>query len=220
MEFHKEEITKHVLQHFKQNKCSECGEILIKIGNIWYGPHNCSFEIAEMHEPEEIFLPDFIEVKSEEIYDVDELEYIENDDYEDVYCEEKISSEDDIDKFDKVVKTVADQNPNKKRASDVGQWSLDVISHKSLGIQKPKHNGSNRTKRSILPAIEFTHLTEEQLANRQCPICNKIIVNKQNLICHMNIHKGMFPLISINTPYFNKYANIKVTYCIPFQFVL
>lgn len=216
MEFHKEEITKHVLQHFKQNVCSECGEILIKIGNIWYGPHNCSFEIAEMHEPEEVFLPDFIEVKSEEIYDVDELEYIENDDYEDVYCEEKISSEDDIGKFDEV-----NQNPNNKRASDVGQWSLGVISHKSMGIHKPKHNGSNGTKRSILPsAIAFTHLTEEQLANRQCPICNKIIVNKQNLICHMNIHKGMFPLKSMNTPYFNKYTNIKVTECILFLIVL
>lgn len=37
----RKEWNRHIIQHFKQKDCSDCGnlETLIRIGDVWYGPH-------------------------------------------------------------------------------------------------------------------------------------------------------------------------------------
>lgn len=68
-----------------------------------------------------------------------------------------------------------------------------------------EHNGFNAQPNSLTELkkqkrsndsefdTESIGLTEEQLSSRKCPICEKFIVNKQNLICHMNIHMNVKP---------------------------
>lgn len=55
---------------------------MIRVGDIWYGPHNCMLTteiITEVQNTEEVILPDFVEVKAEEIYDVIDDSDIDND---------------------------------------------------------------------------------------------------------------------------------------------
>ncbi|XP_055301267.1 zinc finger and SCAN domain-containing protein 2-like [Sitodiplosis mosellana] len=89
--------TEHTLQHFRQAVCSGCEETLICIGDVWYGPHSASNcckantdAVSEVQVSDEVILPDYIEIKQEEIVDID-------DDEEEVrvYDEEEISIHDE-----------------------------------------------------------------------------------------------------------------------------
>lgn len=189
------------MQHFKQRIC-ECGAICIKIGNIWYGPHNCfefNAEGSEQQEPEELLLPDFIEVKAEEILDVEEE--VEGDD---AFCkdsedDEEIIAIDDSDYVDDMsseYETQQDTQKNTQRdGTATGQWNLVSFVDKKQPHKQPSDRVANRSKRaeqsSNMTTSDSVHLTAEQISSRKCPICSKIIKNRQNLICHMNIHKGI-----------------------------
>lgn len=171
MEFRtSKEWNNHIIQHFKQRNCSDCGNILIRVGNVWYGPHtshtcgtNSPTEtVVEMQtevvEEEEIILPDFIEVKAEEVYDVVD----ESDDDNDIFEDSATSTE---------VHALSD---------DAQPYSMKQL----------KKDMSNRTSTNT---TLLTSLTEAQLQKRECPLCHKVIVNKQNLLCHINIHNGVKP---------------------------
>lgn len=165
----KNEWNNHIIQHFKQQNCSDCGNVLIRVGDIWYGPHtgqtcgqNMTTEIKDVQSTEvveEIILPDFIEVKPEEIYDMVD----ESDDDNDIFDESPINSD-------------AHTLPDDTQPYSMEQLKKDVKSDKNIG-----------------KGTQLTSLTEDQLQSRVCPICHKIIVNKQNLICHINIHNGVKP---------------------------
>lgn len=217
-----EEANQHILQHFKQRIC-ECGAICIKIGNIWYGPHNC-FEFnaevsSELQEPEEVLLPDFIEVKAEEILDVEE-EVEEEIEEDDVFCkdsedDEEIIAIDDSDYVDDMSSEYEIQQNTKQNTQQntqqnshcnrtaTGQWNLVSFVNKKQPHKQPSERATNRSKRteqsSYVATSDAVHLTAEQISSRKCPICSKIIKNRQNLICHMNIHKGISHYFGINS---------------------
>lgn len=165
------EWNNHIIQHFKQRNCSDCGNILIRVGDIWYGPHSghtCDQSMTEVQykpEVQEIILPDFIEVKDEEIYDV-----VDDDDDD---------SDDDNDIFDEAL-TYSDAHTSHE---DTQPYSMKQLK-KDVKLDK-----------NIKKGTQLTSLTEDQLQSRVCPICQKMIVNKQNLICHINIHNGIKPFV-------------------------
>lgn len=139
---------------------------MIRVGNIWYGPHtshacgkNSSTEtIIEVQHTEEIILPDFIEVKDDEMYDVIDESDVDNDIFEDSATGSDV-----------------------RASSDEAQpYSMKQLKKDVTSIE----NNENTT--------QLTSLTEEQLQKRVCPICDKVIKNKQNLVCHINIHNGSF----------------------------
>lgn len=177
MEFRtRNEWNNHIIQHFKQRNCQDCGNTLIRVGDIWYGPHNsqtCDHGgmmtteiITEVENTEEIILPDFVEVKAEEIYDVVDESDDDNDDMiddNDIFDEAPTNSEDHT--------ALEEPQPYSMK-----QLKKDVRLDKSI-----KKGGTQLI------------LTEDQLQSRVCPICQKMIVNKQNLICHINIHNGVKP---------------------------
>lgn len=179
MEFRSaKEWNNHITQHFKQRKCRDCGETLIRVGNVWYSPHSShscysnNFQtesVVEAQQTEEVILPDFIEVKAEEIYDVVE------------------ESEDDNDIFEETTEISNDgpASPDEAQPYSMKQLKKDISSNTSKEI----------------PNV-VTSLTEDQLQKRACPICHKVIVNKQNLICHINIHNGVKPFVSDLYRYF------------------
>lgn len=255
----------HTLQHFRQVVCSGCGEMLICIGDVWYGPHtasNCCManteavsEVEECDEP----LPDCIEVKQEEIVDIDDED--EQSDYiseeisisgvlagyesaehdtnaetdneqtnEEQYQMPNISNQN---KFITDHETKAESNGkyfrivNKKFKVDLSNCKMTPIHHKNKCIgfkSEPRETKSKESpqrrkfkqtsqrrevvvnekeEENVGPIIETESLdgkvvvtpglTEDQLNRRQCPICLKVIINKQNLICHMNIHYDVKP---------------------------
>lgn len=158
----------HIIQHFKQRSCPDCGNTLIRVGDVWYGPHtnqaccqNITTEIiTEVQNTEEIILPDFVEVKPEEIYDV----AVESDVDNDIFDEATAHSD-------------AHTSSDETQPYSMKQLKKDINAEKSAAI----------------PTTQLTSLTEEQLQKRRCPICQKVIVNKQNLLCHINIHNGIKP---------------------------
>lgn len=179
------EWNKHIIQHFKQRECEDCGKTMIRVGDVWYGPHTsqvCSQNIttemsADIENTEEIILPDFIEVKSEEIYDV---------------IDESDGDGDDIDnEMDNVIDNGMEND------DDNDDVAANIKKHPSRDEEQP-YSLKQLKKGTKLEVghgstTQYVSLTEDQLKNRVCPICNKLIVNKQNLICHMNIHNGIKP---------------------------
>lgn len=212
------ELKDHTLLHFDQKNCDKCGTSLIRIGATWYSPHvsssccaNSTKSELEFQIPEEILLPDFIEIKQEEIFDVndaneddifDDTEII--DDEEDVIhvSEDNVSNDDE--QFTTpaqnltIVEMNCDQCPlcnmtfknQQNLIEHINQHNGFEAQPYSLTELKKQKNSTNQANEDILAG-----LTEEQLSSRKCPICHKIIVNKQNLVCHMNIHRGIKPFV-------------------------
>lgn len=238
MEFpNSSERTEHILQHFRQSICSGCGETLICIGDIWYGPHtesNCFTAKtdnirSEVPVPDEVTSPDCIEIKQEEIVDIDDEDvvlsdfdeeeiivhhegrniFVENDrdenDSEDNATrsstdEEQANEEQEIEKHNEL-SNMSGEEESTAEQQDV-QYKVTLVHHqnKCIGYKaEPRRLSENGTddleidKETIGGEEVSTGLTREQLSKRKCPICGKIIINKQNLICHMNIHSGKKP---------------------------
>lgn len=247
------ERTEHILQHFQQSICSGCGDTLICIGDTWYGPHTdfncCAANTDDAQIDNELMLPDFMEVKKEEIVDVEEQAEVVSVEEEEIYVHDEGSNdilEDDelnekepdetftmiipdeeaanVERYeasnnssvDKTNVELATKIHNKCMDMNKGnQYKMTLIHHKNKCIGfKAVPNKKNPSTASVINGSEFmdsepahdsfayihgeevvTSLTKEQLSNRQCPICGKIIVNRQNLICHMNIHSGRKPFI-------------------------
>lgn len=224
------ERTEHTLQHFRQSHCSGCGEILICIGDIWYGPHtssNANTDItSEVEVLDEEVLLENIEIKQEQIIDIDGDDDDENDgDFEEVvnvYDGEEISIHDEDSNM--FVEDDSDENETKTYDDDEQATEehneIPNLSSKYVSISDDKltatHHVYHKNKHIVDKPVEKliyrleylnkptemerlggedlpTALTREQLKKGQCPICGKIIVNKQNLICHMNIHSGRKP---------------------------
>lgn len=264
--------------------CCGCGETLICIGDIWYGPHtdsNCSagkaHVISKVSVSNEPMLPDFIEVKQEEIVDIDGDEIDENAYNEEVLNDEDVINNEDVDIFaedgsyENDAKSATDEPSNifgeeesttvskpfrkykivymNRRKNDeltavktaqpynvrcmtkggmikkhnetitnisggddsssttpAQKHKLTLIRHqnKCIGYKSERQEEFETDPDDMdeMPSMEWiggedmsTGLTREQLAKGVCPICGKTIVNKQNLICHMNIHSGRKPFI-------------------------
>lgn len=179
----------HIIQHFKQKNCMVCGNILIRVGDIWYGAHNSQTcdqgiltteIITEVENTEEVILPDFVEVKAEEIYDVIDDSDVDND------IDNDVDNDMDNDIFEEAPSNSADELP--QPSDDLPQpYSMKQLK-KDIKLTKNNPKG---------PEQQLTSLTEDQLQSRICPICQKMIVNKQNLICHINIHNGVSSYIII-----------------------
>ncbi|XP_031618757.1 zinc finger protein 189-like [Contarinia nasturtii] len=164
------ERNEHILQHFRQTICSGCLETLICIGDIWYGPHTGSGCCVATTEAT---LPAFIEVKHEEIIDVDGNENCD-DDAHDIFIES-----------DSIENVIEDDSIGEVAEDEMPPYSLDRL--RGIGIE-------NSFVRETIGGMEAsTSLTRKQLNDRKCPLCGKSIVNKQNLICHMNIHNNVKP---------------------------
>lgn len=208
----------HTLLHFNQKNCDECGTNLICIAATWYSPHNGSScctnstkPVLEVQIPEQILLPDFIEIKQEEIFDVEE----ENED--DIFNDTEI-----IDDEEDAIHVSEDNASNDNGEVTEASQNLTLVetnfdqcplcnmtfeNQQSLIEHINQHNGFKAQPYSLMelknqkdstdqPAEDIlSGLTEEQLSSRKCPICHKIIVNKQNLVCHMNIHRGIKPFV-------------------------
>lgn len=152
------EWNNHIIQHFKQKNCVECGNILIRVGDIWYGPHNSQTcdqgmltteIITEVQNTEEVILPDFVEVKAEEIYDVVDDSDVDND--------------------------IFDEAPSNSDEYTAPQPSDDLQPYSMKQLKKDVKLNKNITQGTE----QLTSLTEDQLQSRICPICQKMIVNKQ-----------------------------------------
>lgn len=258
----------HTLQHFRQLVCSGCGETLICIGDVWYGPHtasNCCMANADALSEVEVCdepLPDCIEVKQEEIVDIDDEDGLSD------YIGEEISINDEesgifagyepAEHYSKAdtdneqsneeqyqIENISNRNEyttdhemkaesnskcfkivNKKFKVDLSNCKMTPIHHKNKCIgfkseprepkskeipRRRKLKQTTQKKEMILEEKEEEDvgsiveteslgvemvtpgLTKDQLKRRQCPICFKVIINKQNLICHMNIHNAVKP---------------------------
>lgn len=187
----------HIIQHFKQRNCAVCGKILIRVGDIWYGPHNsqmCDQEImtteiiTEVQNTEEIILPDFIEVKAEEIYDVvdDESDIDDNDIFDEV-----LTNSDDDEVVTQQVAAAAPRRSTVPQRTTALQQSASVSASASrqstdepqpYSMKQLKKDVKLQTKNVKKAGETQLTLTEDQLQSRVCPICNKMIVSKQNLI--------------------------------------
>lgn len=139
-----------------------CGKLLIRVGDIWYGEHNsqtCGQEmlsteiITDVQNTEEVILPDFIDVKAEEIYDVVDDSDIDNDIFND--APNALSEE--------CIEYIEQQQPSDElqQPYSIKQLKKDV---------KLKEQITKGT-------AQLTSLTEDQLQSRVCPICNKMIVS-------------------------------------------
>lgn len=92
-------------------------------------------------------------------------------------------------------------------AGQIGQevkHEKNIIFHMNNGFERNQRSAVvlKKQKKAISTVPSYASLsetsaglTDEQLSSRKCPICHKIIVNKQNLICHMNIHNGKKPFV-------------------------
>lgn len=145
-------------------------------------------------------------MKPEEIFDVEDgneeddiFDDVLIDDTEDVTISETVHSEDvESSRHNSIARAEHNRCPlcNKTFMNE-----LSLIHHIK------QHNGPNKQPYSLTELqiqkystdrgneTESIGLTEEQLSSRKCPLCGKIIVNKQNLICHMNIHRGLKPFV-------------------------
>lgn len=155
---------------------------------MWYGAHsqtNCRFVSTEIITDNEEISPDFIEIKQEEIIDMEEEIFEENDIFS-----ENISTETDT-------AIELDEDSSSKINEISSDDELEIIRTKSYtySLESLKDAEKSFVKEMIGGNETSTSLTKEQLCSRTCPICEKIIVNKQNLICHMNIHKGVKPFV-------------------------
>lgn len=196
------EWNEHLLQHFQQRVCSGCGTKLICIGDIWYGPHidsNCCILTTEVsyETPEEVILPDFIEMK-QEVYDAED-EITDVNEANDIFNDPQFVSNE-----------AGDESGTAPYSPNINQIGHNVEDETNLVFHMDQTNGFAKRPYSLVElkkqkiAIETVPnytiltsagLTDEQLSSRKCPICHKIIVNKQNLICHMNIHNGQKPFV-------------------------
>lgn len=246
--------------------CSGCGETLICIGDIWYGPHtasNCrktnADALSEVEDCDES-LSGCIEVKQEEIVDIDDEDGLSNYNGEEISIHDEGSgifgyepAEDDTksetgneqtNEEQYQIENILNQNElttdgetktesmskcfkivNQKYKVDLSNCKMTPIHHKNkcIGFKSEPHGTKSMEtphKRKLIRSTQTQEivvteenvgsfvemqlvggemvapgLTKDQLDRRQCPICLKVIINRQNLICHMNIHNDVKPFV-------------------------
>lgn len=159
-------------------------------------------------------------MKQEDIFDIEE----EIGEEDDIFDDEVIDDEEEEEKEEESdVEIIETPNVNVEYPVNVNTMPHSSIvqtehnrcplcnktftNEQSLIHHINQHNGFNAQPYSLTELkkqkkspdsgkeAESIGLTEEQLSSRKCPICKKFIVNKQNLICHMNIHRGTKPFV-------------------------